>query len=334
MRTALTRHWLVLALVVGAALIVGVGFFHNAVRRHALDGGPAAVVRPVAQRSVFAAKSLPMGAPVAESAVNDSAAITDTEVVAANSSGPAPLPRLVPPAPRGGRGPSQLIRTGNVSLEVSDVTRALRDATLITDEELGDVIGLSDETPSTPDQPHTATMSIRVPQYRFEQTLDALGRLGKVASKSVSAQDVSDQLVDAQARLRNLRRTEMDMLGIMDRSGNIDQVLNVTQQISSVREQIERLDAQIQGMQYQVAYSTVNISFMSPVVVTTPTGWAVLGAAWKNATDAARDFGISLVSFSLWLVAFAPYALAAALLLWLAVGRVRALAAVRPKASS
>jgi hypothetical protein len=312
---------------------VGVGLSHSFARRHALDGSPAAVVGPVAQRAIFAAKSLQVGAPLAESAINDSAAITSTEV-AAQSNGPAPLPRLIPPAPRGGRGPSQLIRTANVSLEVSDVTKALRDATLITDEELGDVIGLSDETPSSPDQSHTATMSIRVPQYRFEQTLDALGRLGKVASKSVSAQDVSDQLVDAQARLRNLRRTEMDMLGIMDRSGNIDQVLNVTQQISSVREQIERLDAQIQGMQYQVAYSTVNISFTSPVVVTTPTGWAVLGAAWKNATDAARDFGISLVSFALWLVAFAPYALAAAFLLWLAVGRVRALAALRPKASS
>jgi hypothetical protein len=328
MRIALARHWLVLVLVMGAALIVGVGLFLNVVRSHALDGGPAPVVAPIVQRALFAAKALPMGAPVAESA--NSAVVSD----GARSSGPAPLARLVPPPPRGGRGPSQLIRTANVSLEVSDVSRALRDATLISDEELGDVIGLSDETPSSPDQVHTATMSLRVPQYRFEQTLDALGRLGKVTSKSVNAQDVSDQLVDAQARLRNLRRTETDMLGIMDRSGNIDQVLNVTQAISSVREQIERLDAQIQGMQYQVAYSTVNISFTSPVVVTTPTGWAVLGAAWKNATAAARDFGIGLVSFALWLVAFSPYVLVAALLLWFAVQRVRALATTGPKASS
>ena len=324
MRTAVTRHWLVVVFVALAASIVGAGLFHNAAHRRSLDGGPVAIVQPLVQQGVFA-KAQPLAARVNESTV------TDAEVVAQNGSGAAPLPRLVPPPPRGGRAPSQLIRTANVTLEVPDVSRALRDATLVTDEELGDVIGLSDETPSAPDQTHTATMSVRVPQYRFEQTLEALGRLGKVTNKSVNAQDVSDQLVDAQARLRNLRRTEMDMLGIMDRSGNIDQVLNVTQQISSVREQIERLDAQIQGMQYQVAYSTVNISFFGPVVVTTPTGWAVLGESWKNATSAARDFGIGLVSFALWLLAFSPYALVAVLLLWFAVRRVRALGAVSPK---
>jgi hypothetical protein len=177
-------------------------------------------------------------------------------------------------------------------------------------------------------------MAIRVPQYRFEQTLDALGRLGKVTNKSISAQDVSDQLIDAQARLRNLRRTEMDMLGIMDRSGNIDQVLTVTQQISSVREQIEQLDAQIQGMQYQVAYSTINISFTSPVVVTTPTGWGLLGLAWKNATSAARDFGISLVSCALWLLAFTPYLLVVGIFAWLLFRRVRAMTTPSPKTST
>ncbi|MBV8203832.1 MAG: DUF4349 domain-containing protein [Candidatus Eremiobacteraeota bacterium] len=330
MRTALTRRFFMLALAIGAVLFIGVTLWHNAVRRHAVEGGPVGMT-PRLMPLMIAAKGVPNPAAAAESAVNNAAQIADTEQIA---QAPPSLPRFVPLPPRGGRGPSQLIRTANVSVEVSDVTRALRDATLITDEELGDVIGLNDESPSSPDEVHTATMALRVPQYRFEQTLDVLGRLGKVTAKSVNAQDVSDQLVDAQARLRNLRRTETDMLGIMDRSGNIDQVLNVTQQISSVREQIERLDAQIQSMQYQVAYSTVNITFSSPVVVTTPTGWAVLGVAWQHATAAARDFGISLVSFALWLIAFAPYALVAALAIWFAIRRVRTLVTVGPKSTA
>ena len=233
-------------------------------------------------------------------------------------------PPLAPPQPpQRPRGPSQLIRTANINLEVKDVTSALRDASFITDEQLGDVIGLNDNTPSSPNDPHTATMAIRVPQYRFEHTLDALGRLGKVTSKSVNAQDVSDQIIDAQARLRNLRRTETDMLGIMDRSGNIDQVLNVTQQISSVREQIERLDAQIQGMQYQVAYSTINISMTTPAVVSVPTGFAVLGKAWQDALASLRDLTVALLSIGLWIVAFSPYILGLALLAMLVVRRVR-----------
>jgi hypothetical protein len=231
--------------------------------------------------------------------------------------------RFMPPPPRGTRGPSQLIRTANLSIEVADVSRALRAATTITEGELGDVIGLNDETPTSENAIHTGTMSIRVPQYRFEQTLDALSGLGKVKSKSVNAQDVSDQLIDSQARLRNLRRTEADILNIMDRSGNIEQVLNVTQQLGSVREQIEQLDAQIKGMQYQVAYSTINITFASPVVVSTPSGFGLLGTAWQNALNSLRDFTVSLLSLGLWLVAFSPYIIVIALIVALAMHRIR-----------
>ncbi len=251
-------------------------------------------------------------------------AVTADTAVALQAAPPAAqTASLVPPPPRRGRGPSQLIRTAAISLEVVDVERALKTATALTDEQLGDVIGLNDDTPTSENATHTATMEIRVPQYRFEQMLDALGALGKVRSKSVSAQDVSDQIVDAQARLRNLRRTETDILNIMDRSGNIEQVLNVTQQLGGVREQIERLDAQIQGMQYQVAYSTINITFASPVVVTAPTGFAVLAGAWKNALGSLRDFTVGLLSLGLWLVAFSPYLIVLGLLTAFVLHRIR-----------
>ena len=240
---------------------------------------------------------------------------------------PVPMPaqrqKAMMPRPRSVRGPSQLIRTANLNIEVTDVSKTLRTATSITEGQLGDVIGLNDETPSSDNAVHTGTMSIRVPQYRFEQTLDALGALGKVKSKSVNAQDVSDQLVDAQARLRNLRRTEADILKIMDRSGNIEQVLNVTQQLGSVREQIEQLDAQIQGMQYQVAYSTINVTFTSPVVVNVPTGFAVLGEAWNSALGSLRDFTVSVLSLGLWLLAFSPYIIVLALIAAFAMHRIR-----------
>jgi len=235
----------------------------------------------------------------------------------------APQPKAIAPRPRSARGPSQLIRTANLDIEVTDVSKSLRAATSITESQLGDVIGLNDETPPSDNEVHTGTMSIRVPQYRFEQTLDALGALGKVKSKSVNAQDVSDQLIDAQARLRNLRRTEADILNIMDRSGNIEQVLNVTQQLSSVREQIEQLDAQIQGMQYQVAYSTINVTFTSPIVVSVPTGFAVLGEAWKSALITLRDFTVGLLSAALWLLAFSPYIIILALIAAFTMHRIR-----------
>jgi len=325
MRRLLANKPLLVAIVAGVGIVLAASMaLRGFVAPHHMEGAPVPLP-PTLMRFTLAktAAATESGSPAE--------AINADQIAAAPQA--APL-RLIPLPPRGGRGPSQLIRTASISLEVADVARALQGATLLADDELGDVIGLNDDTPSSKYQPHMANMTIRVPEYRFEQTLAELGRLGKVTAKSVSAQDVSDQLVDAQARLRNLRRTEADMLAIMDRSGNIDQVLNVTQQISSVREQIERLDAQIQGMQYQVAYSTVNISFTSPAAVaTTPTSWAVLGLAWKRALGAARDFGVGLASFAIWIVAFTPYLAVVALLAWLAARRIRSVPVPSTKAN-
>ena len=315
MRARFTNIPLVIALIAATVLsIITFAAFHRITARHTSEGTPTL-------DTFMALKPQTLGrVAVANEALTASAGATG----AAPVSMPAPRAKILVPRPRSARGPSQLIRTANISIEVTDVSKSLRAATSITEGQLGDVIGLNDETPPSDNEAHTGTMSIRVPQYRFEQTLDALGALGKVKSKSVNAQDVSDQLIDAQARLRNLRRTETDILNIMDRSGNIEQVLNVTQQLGSVREQIEQLDAQIAGMQYQVAYSTINVTFTSPAVVNVPTGFAVLGEAWKSALASLRDFTVSLLSLGLWLLAFSPYIVVLALIAAFALHRFRA----------
>lgn len=232
-----------------------------------------------------------------------------------------PVPALKPLETR--RTSSQLIRTANISVQVEDVSKALQAASLITVDQIGDVINLNDDTPESPSDAHSATMEIRVPVDHFDRTLNALGKLGKVKARSVSAQDASDQIIDMSARLRNLRRTERDMLAIMDRSGTIDQVLQVTQQLSSVREQIEQLDAQLQSTKYQVAYSTIDITLSSPAVLAAPTSMKLLSDAWLAAVASLRNFTISLLSLGLWLVAFSPYIAAVALVAALALRRRR-----------
>jgi len=202
--------------------------------------------------------------------------------------------------------------------------RAVHAASGIVDGELGDIINLDYRSGSQADAAQTASMQVRVPQYRFEQAMDQLASLGKVTSRTVNAQDVSDQIVDVQARLRNLRHTEADILKIMDRYGDIEQVLRVTQELGSVREQIETLDAQLKGMQYQVAYSTITIDFSSPAAVAAaPRATAILANAWHAALTSLEGLTLALLSAGLWLVAFSPYVLVVALLVLLTVRRSR-----------
>ena len=213
----------------------------------------------------------------------------------------------------------QLIRTGSMSLIVPDVERAIAQLSAVAQTQFGDVVSLSDETPSQPGVRHTASLQLRVPSDRFDETLASIAQVGAVSARTIGAENVSDQIVDAQARLRNLRRTELDMLRILDRAGKIPDVLEVTQQIAAVREQIEQLDGQLQSLQHRVAYSTISIDIQDekPIAAVEPSAGTQLNDAWLAAVRNMRNFSIALASRVLGFVAFAPYWLPATLIVFL-----------------
>jgi hypothetical protein len=219
------------------------------------------------------------------------------------------VPSLYKSIPPGGITRPQLIRTGNIYLIVPDVEAALRQLASVAQLQFGDIVSLDDQTPYQPGIRHSAQVQISVPSDRFDQTMSALAALGTVQGRSISAENVSDQIVDAQARLRNLRRTEGDMLRIMDRAGKIPDVLEVTQQIAQVREQIEQLDAQLQSMQHRVAYSTISIGIQDekPAATVEPSAGVQIEDAWKAALISVKKVSVRLVSRLLTIIAFAPF---------------------------
>lgn len=141
--------------------------------------------------------------------------------------------------------------------------------------------------------------------------MDKLTQLGTVQSRTITVEDVADQLVDYQARLRNLRKTESTLLEIMERSGSVGDVLKVAQELSNVRQSIEQISAQINSLQNQVAYSTITLKLEAAVSTTTPE--RSLGAqfqeTWNTSTHSVSEFTISLLRLGIWLMVYSPYLL-------------------------
>jgi len=206
----------------------------------------------------------------------------------------------------------QLIKRAELNLVVPSIEETIAAVSGSIQQQQGDVLGLQEYQPANKNVRHRASMQLRVPQARLETTLDALTELGTVQNRSLTAEDVSNQLVDLSARLRNLRKSEEMVLKIMERSGTVGEVLNAARELSNIRESIERIDAQFKNLQNQVAYSTIDLN-LEAAVSSSATPQLSLGLrvreTWGQATQAVNQFTFGLIQLGLWLLAFSPYLL-------------------------
>ncbi|MGD1856820.1 MAG: DUF4349 domain-containing protein [Leptolyngbyaceae cyanobacterium] len=248
------------------------------------------------------------GAPMEQTEIAQSAdVLTEAETVEADASSPASENAAV------AAGQPQLIKRAQLSLVVDSLDESLKRASQVIRAQQGDILDLQDNQIEAIQR--SAYLRIRVPQENLDPLLAALGELGTIQQQGLSAEDASNQIVDAQARLRNLQKSESALLKIMERSGEISHVLEVSRELSRVREQIEQIDARVQNLQTQVRYSTVELTLAAAVAsqpIGRPLGETV-GATWREATQSVGDLTVGLMQLGLWLLAYSPYLLIVAI---------------------
>ncbi len=203
----------------------------------------------------------------------------------------------------------QLIKRANLSLTVESVDDSFNQIREIVKSQQGDILSLEDEGNSPQQRMRHVTFELRVPQAKLNATVEALTKVGTVIDQSLSTEDVSTQLVDLQARLSNARKSEEALRELMDRSGAITDVLQVSRELSTVRESIEQMAAQQKNLQTQVSYSTIGLSVESAIALSPeqPALAFQLGNAWDSATHSVGSVTTGLLKMGLWLLAYSPY---------------------------
>jgi len=154
----------------------------------------------------------------------------------------------------------QIIRRAAVEIAAPDIATAFAAVQSGLDEAQGDMVEQSSQTGEG--RSASALLTIRVRADRLDAVLAGVRQAGKVRSEWVTAEDVTSQVVDLEARLRNEQRFEADLLDLSSNRADapLDQVLQVRRSVAEVRERIERMVAQRQRLGLDVAMSTVNVS--------------------------------------------------------------------------
>jgi len=201
----------------------------------------------------------------------------------------------------------QLIKKAHLSLSVASVDDSFDQVRSVVSAQQGDVLSMQDYG----DRQRSVSFELRVPANRLDATLDDLTGLGEVSNRSIRSEDVSSQLVDLQARLANARKSEEALKEIMSRSGEIADVLEVSRELSNVRQNIEQMAAAQKSLQTQVRYSTITLSLESAIALSpkTPGFTTQLSSSWNAATHSVGGFTTALLQIGLWLLAYSPYIL-------------------------
>lgn len=146
-------------------------------------------------------------------------------------------------------------------------------------------------TAETPNQPRSATLTLRIPAEKLASVLNQMRGLGRVRQDQLSTEEVTEQVVDLQARIKNATITEQRLIAVLtDRTGKVKDILEVEREIARTREEIERMEAQRQNLMRRVEMASVNITMSEEFkaqLETTPIGtgtrlWNTLVIGYEN----------------------------------------------------
>lgn len=216
-----------------------------------------------------------------------------------------------------------LIKTGSVTLEVKQTKDAIERLTRLIKEHKGYVSDLQEWTDELGNQ--SATVTFRVPASRFEDALNEVKALGKTLNVQVNSEDVTEEYVDIDAQLRNLKRTEERLLGHLSRTGSLADTLAVERELSRVRKEIERLQGRLRFLSHRVTYCTLSVALKQsaraqPLV---PPESFSTGKVASDAVRALVAFAQSLWSVLIWLAVWAAVWLPIAAIGWVGYRRWR-----------
>ena len=159
-----------------------------------------------------------------------------------------------------------VIRNADLSIVVKDPETAMTEITRLA-EELGGFVVSSNlyqsYTPSGLPVPE-ATVTIRVPAEKLDQALERIkADAVEVQSENQSGQDVTSQYVDLESQLKNLEAAEAQLMEIMKKAEKTEDVLNVFNQLTSIRGQIESIKGQMQYFEESAALSAVTVRLVA-----------------------------------------------------------------------
>lgn len=220
-----------------------------------------------------------------------------------------------------------IIYTHTLEVVVGDLDVAAAAIDQLVVEHKGYVV--QSEVRNDSGQRRTASYVLRIPVANDRAVRNALLALGSPERNASEAQDVTEEFVDVEKRVKNLKEQEDKFNALLQekrKEEKLEDIKSLMREIAQIRGEVERAQGRREYLLNRTAYTTTNLSLREIKDYTPPTAptfGAQIGATFGTSWNAVMSFGKGLVLFAVALVPWAPIWVPVLLLVWWRIRRWR-----------
>lgn len=196
----------------------------------------------------------------------------------------------------------KIIRNAELTVETNDPGEGQRRIASIAEARGGFVVTseskqrTAGEGQMKPDM--IVTIQVRVPAAQFDAVVNEIrGSGSRVALEKITGQDVTEEYIDLEARIRAKQALEAQFMEIMKQARTVQDALEVQRQLSDVRAEIERLEGRRRFLENQSSLSTITVTLQPPSTLVSTTGFFYsVKRAFGDGLDVAASITLGLIS--------------------------------------
>lgn len=192
---------------------------------------------------------------------------------------------------------TKIIKTADLSFQSTDLNASYE--TLKTSITTYKAIIQNDESGKT-DESVYRNLTIRIPSQHFDSFITDISKgVQHFDRKEISQQDVTEEYVDTESRMKSKKKLEERYLQLLAKATKVSEMMEIEKKLAEIREEIEAKEGQLKYMQNRVSMSTINIQMYTYNASESGATVSYGGKIWnsiKEGFNGLSNFMLSIIS--------------------------------------
>ena len=149
------------------------------------------------------------------------------------------------------------------------------------------------------------SLQLRVPQQSYSELMDWLKELGEITSTQETVSNITLQYTETKIRMENLEKQITRLQELLEKAESIEDIIALETQLTNVTSELEYVTGQLNSMDHDVNYSTVNVSLQEMRTSSDPLPTQqrsfgqrmadAFGEGWLNFVSGLEGFALNIV---------------------------------------